>query len=66
MMRTNDFPSVPLTERNDHDQEPLVVPEGIDRVWQIEPAGAAVTRRVRGKKRKRQEECTDDLRELRV
>ena len=53
-------------ERNDLDQEALAVPKGIDRVWAIEPAGAAVTQCVRGKKRKSQEECIDDLRELRV
>jgi hypothetical protein len=28
MMRTNDFPSVRLTERNDLDQEALAVPKG--------------------------------------
>jgi hypothetical protein len=53
-------------ERNDHDQEALAAPKEIDQAWQIEPARAVATQRVRGKKRKSQQECIDDLLELRA
>ena len=51
---------------DDHDQEPLIVQERIDRIRKIEPAGTVVTQGMSGEKREGQHHRIEELVKLRV
>ena len=75
---TNDFQSVLLKRRliksleiendrsegHDHDQQPLIVLEWIDRIGQVEPARAVKAQGVRREERQRQHQRIEQLMEL--
>jgi len=51
-------------ERHDHHQQPLIIPERVDRSGEIEPGRAVVAQAVRGQQRKRQQNGINQLLQL--